>query len=85
MIGEGWSAIAEIQTGGKGMPKADPGKGGGNAQKFLDSLGDKVSGKFGTGTVFKTRLINALITDNGKVYVGAVTKDALVDAANSGK
>ncbi|MER0447614.1 DUF2092 domain-containing protein [Streptomyces sp. Edi4] len=85
VIGEGWSAIAEIQTGGKGMPKADPGKGGGNAQKFLDSLGDKVSGKFGTGTVFKTRLINALITDNGKVYVGAVTKDALVDAANSGK
>ncbi|MFI6471545.1 outer membrane lipoprotein carrier protein LolA [Streptomyces sp. NPDC050516] len=85
VIGKGWTAIAEFDTGGKGMPKADNGKGGGDAQKFLDSLGDKVSGKFGTGTVFKTRLVNALITDNGKVYVGAVTKDALVDAANSGK
>ncbi|WP_406507297.1 LolA family protein [Streptomyces sp. NBC_00212] len=85
VIGKGWTAIAELDTGGKGMPKADNGKGGGDAQKFLDSLGDKVSGKFGTGTVFKTRLVNALITDNGKVYVGAVTKDALVDAANSAK
>ncbi|MFJ8308987.1 MULTISPECIES: outer membrane lipoprotein carrier protein LolA [unclassified Streptomyces] len=86
VIGKGWTAIAELQTGGKGMPKADKNsKAGGDAQKFLDSLGEKVSGKFGTGTVFKTRLVNALITDNGKVYVGAVTKDALVDAANAAK
>ncbi|MFE9554237.1 outer membrane lipoprotein carrier protein LolA [Streptomyces sp. NPDC006703] len=83
VIGKGWTAIAELDTGGKGMPKADNNsKSGGDAQKFLDSLGDKVTGKFGTGTVFKTRLVNALITDNGKVYVGAVTKEALLDAAN---
>ncbi|MFG3284751.1 outer membrane lipoprotein carrier protein LolA [Streptomyces sp. NPDC048111] len=84
VIGKGWTAIAELDTGGKGLPKADGNKGG-DAQKFLDSLGDKVSGPFGSGTVFKTRLVNALITDNGKVYVGAVTKDALVAAANSAK
>ncbi|MEV8527949.1 DUF2092 domain-containing protein [Streptomyces sp. NPDC052000] len=83
VIGKGWTAIAELDTGGKGMPKADNNsKSGGDAQKFLDSLGAKVTGKFGTGTVFKTRLVNALITDNGKVYVGAVTKEALLDAAN---
>ncbi len=85
VIGEGWTAIAAFDTGGKGIPKADESKGGGDAQKFLDSLGTKVSGKFGNGTVFTTRLVNALITDNGKVYVGAVTKDALVAAANSGR
>ncbi|MET9362970.1 DUF2092 domain-containing protein [Streptomyces sp. NPDC006632] len=85
VIGKGWTAIAAFDTGGKGMPKAEQGKGGGDAQKFLDSLGDKASGSFGTGTVFKTRLVNALITDNGKVYVGAVTKDALIAAANSNK
>ncbi|MFE9405250.1 outer membrane lipoprotein carrier protein LolA [Streptomyces sp. NPDC006530] len=85
VIGEGWTAIAEFDTGGKGIPKADESKGGGDAQKLLDSLGSKVSGKFGKGTVFTTRLVNALITDNGKVYVGAVTKDALVAAANSGR
>lgn len=50
---------------------------------FLNSLGDQVKGKFGSGTVFSTRLVNALITDDGKVYAGAVTKDALVKAANA--
>lgn len=44
-----------------------------------------MTGKFGSGTVFSTRLINALMTDDGKVYVGAVTKDTLVKAANAAK
>lgn len=82
VLGKGWSSIATFDTGGKGMPSGS--EVGGQFGGFLDSLGDKVSGKFGSGTVFKTRLINALITDNGKVYVGAVTKDALVRAANAG-
>ena len=82
VIGKGWNSIATFDTGGKGMPSGS--EAGGNLGGFLDSLGDKVSGKFGSGTVFKTRLINALITDNGKVYVGAVSKDALVKAANAG-
>ncbi|MGW0614458.1 LolA family protein [Streptomyces sp. NPDC002788] len=81
-IGEGWNAIATFDTGGKGVPS---GKAGGDLGGFMDSLGDKVTGKFGSGTVFSTRLINALITDDGKVYVGAVTKDALVKAADAGK
>ena len=55
------------------------------ARQFLDALGDKVSGDFGSGTVFKSRLVNALVTDDGTVYVGAVTKDALVKAANTAK
>ncbi|MFD6168075.1 LolA family protein [Streptomyces coeruleorubidus] len=81
-IGEGWSSIATFDTGGEGVPS---GKAGGEFGGFIDSLGDKVTGKFGSGTVFSTRLINALITDDGKVYVGAVTKDALVKAADAGK
>ncbi len=81
VIGEGWSAIAQFDTGGEGLPSE--GSGGGDAGRFLDSLGDQVSGKFGSGTVFSTRLVNALITDDGKVYAGAVTKDALVKAANA--
>jgi outer membrane lipoprotein-sorting protein len=81
-IGEGWSSIATFDTGGEGMPS---GQAGGEFGGFIDSLGDKVTGKFGSGTVFSTRLINALVTDDGKVYVGAVTKDALVKAADAGK
>ncbi|MET7308134.1 DUF2092 domain-containing protein [Streptomyces sp. NPDC005571] len=87
VIGEGWSAVAEIEApGGRAIPTSP--KSGDvppAAQQFMDSFGDKVTGKFGSGTVFKTRLVNALMTDDGKVYVGLVTKDALVRAANSAK
>ncbi|MBT2419193.1 outer membrane lipoprotein carrier protein LolA [Streptomyces sp. ISL-22] len=83
IIGEGWNSVAVFDTGGEGVPSGA--EVGGDMGGFLDSLGDKVTGKFGSGTVFSTRLINALITDDGKVYVGAVDKDTLVKAADSGK
>ncbi|MFE1254483.1 LolA family protein [Streptomyces fungicidicus] len=83
MLGEGWNSIATFDTGGQGgLPT---GEAGGDLGGFFDSLGDRVKGDFGTGTVFSTRLVNALITEDGKVYVGAVTKDALVKAADAGK
>ncbi|MFJ9621245.1 outer membrane lipoprotein carrier protein LolA [Streptomyces sp. NPDC101181] len=86
VIGKGWTSIAEIKVpGGKGLPAPGSGDVPAEAQSFLDAVGDKVSGKFGSGTVFKTRLVNALLTDDGRVYVGAVTKDALVRAADTAK
>ncbi|QIY64044.1 outer membrane lipoprotein carrier protein LolA [Streptomyces sp. RPA4-2] len=81
-IGEGWSSIVEFDTGGQGVPSGSASDNS-PVSGFLDSLGDHVSGKFGSGTVFSTRLINALITDDGKVYAGAVTKSALVKAADA--
>ncbi|WP_236246352.1 DUF2092 domain-containing protein [Streptomyces sp. CC210A] len=81
VIGEGWTTVLELAgpaapsgAGGEGLPA--------EADKLLGALGDQVTGKFGSGTVFKTRLVNALLTDDGKVYVGAVTEKALLDAAN---
>ncbi|WP_326754215.1 DUF2092 domain-containing protein [Streptomyces hirsutus] len=83
VLGEGWNSVATFDTGGEGgLPT---GSGGGDLDGFLGSLGDRVKGEFGTGTVFSTRLVNALFTEDGKVYVGAVTQDALVKAANEGK
>ncbi|GAB3172298.1 LolA family protein [Streptomyces incanus] len=83
VLGEGWNSVAIFDTGGEGgLPT---GSGGGDLDGFLGSLGDQVKGEFGTGTVFSTRLVNALFTEDGKVYVGAVTKDALVKAADQGK
>ncbi|MDF3301930.1 LolA family protein [Streptomyces tropicalis] len=82
VIGKGWNSIAVLDTGSKGgTPSASGAKGLGG---MLGSLGDPVSGKFGKGTVFSTRLINALMMNDGKIYVGAVTKDALVKAADTG-
>ncbi|MCZ9345050.1 DUF2092 domain-containing protein, partial [Streptomyces sp. TRM76130] len=81
VIGEGWNTIAAFDTGARGgLPT---GAAGGDLGGFLDSLGDQVEGDFGSGTVFSTRLVNALITDDGTVYVGAVTQDALVEAADA--
>ncbi|MFE9256356.1 outer membrane lipoprotein carrier protein LolA [Streptomyces sp. NPDC006879] len=84
VIGEGWASVARIGTaqgavGGatKDMPK--------EAGQFLDSLGKKVSGTFGGGRIFTTRLVNVLMTDHGTVYVGAVTQDTLLKAANSAR
>ncbi|MFD3724438.1 outer membrane lipoprotein carrier protein LolA [Streptomyces sp. NPDC058671] len=82
VIGEGWTTIAKLDTGAP-APRTDEAPK--EFQGLLDSLGDKVSGKFGSGTLFTTKLVNALLTDDGKVYVGAVTKDALVEAANAGR
>ncbi len=82
-LGEGWNTIATFDGGAPGgLPTGDA---GGDLGGFVDSLGDRVKGDFGTGTVFSTRLINALVTEDGTVYVGAVTKDALVKAADAGK
>jgi outer membrane lipoprotein-sorting protein len=84
VLGDGWGSIAAFDTGsGSGLPSASSGGDAGAFGDFLGSFGDKVTGKFGSGTVFKTRLVNALITDDGKVYAGAVTKDALVKAADT--
>ncbi|MCB5907912.1 LolA family protein [Streptomyces pinistramenti] len=80
VIGKGWTSIATVKGSGSGLPS---GKEGGAAASFLDSMGDKVTGDFGSGRVFSTRLVNALLTDNGTVYVGAVDKQALVNAANA--
>ncbi|WP_374775349.1 DUF2092 domain-containing protein [Streptomyces sp. NBC_01310] len=87
VLGEGWATIARIDSGaGKSLKDLENDKNAPKeAKQFLDSLGDKVNGKFGEGRVLSTRLVNALITDDGKVYVGAVTKDALVKAADANK
>lgn len=80
VIGEGWSSVAAFDTGGEGL--SEKSSGNGDLDGIVNSLGDEVSGEFGSGTVFSTRLVNVLVTDDGKAYAGAVTKDALVKVAN---
>ncbi|UQX02456.1 sigma-E factor regulatory protein RseB domain-containing protein [Streptomyces sp. RerS4] len=86
-LGEGWATVARIDTGaGKNLKELENDKDAPKeAKQFLNSLGEKVTGKFGEGRILSTRLVNALITDDGKVYVGAVTKDQLVKTADAAK
>ncbi|MFF0627601.1 outer membrane lipoprotein carrier protein LolA [Streptomyces sp. NPDC004296] len=83
VIGKGWTSIATVKGAGGHAGKDQLAKG--DAGKFLDSLGTKVTGSFGSGHVFSTRLVNALMTDDGTVYVGAVDKQALIAAADAAK
>ncbi|MCA1221511.1 LolA family protein [Streptomyces sp. 8L] len=89
VIGTGWTSVVELPSpaGAAGQSaKGDASKapqGSQDVQGFLGSLGDKVNGKFGSGTVFHTRLVNALMTDKGTVYAGAVSQQKLVDIANA--
>ncbi|MCL6301392.1 LolA family protein [Streptomyces kronopolitis] len=89
VLGKGWTSIATVKGEGSGLPSGkDTSKGKGAAggpAAFLDSIGDTVHGSFGSGKVFSTRLVNALVTDKGTLYVGAVDKQALIDAANAAK
>ncbi|GGO99956.1 LolA family protein [Wenjunlia tyrosinilytica] len=87
-VGKGWTTVAEFKLPGGGLDGSvfkEDGKdvpGGLDPQSLLKSLGDKVHGDFGSGTVINSRLFNVLITDSGKVYAGAVTKDVLIAAAD---
>lgn len=88
VIGSGWDSIVVLKSPGGGLPTgagADKHGRGGDAESLIDSFGKHVTGSFGSGTVFHTRLVNALLTDDGTVYVGAVTQSALTDAANAAK
>ncbi|MDJ0369985.1 DUF2092 domain-containing protein [Streptomyces sp. H10-C2] len=90
VLGTDWNSVAEIKApkgalpgSGSGSQSEPGGRMNKNVQGLIDSFGHKVTGKFGSGTVFSTRLVNALVTDNGTVYVGAVNQDALIKAANA--
>ncbi|GAA0341803.1 LolA family protein [Streptomyces blastmyceticus] len=86
VVGKSWTSIAQFKAPA-GASKDAKAKGGalgknaGGAGALLDTLGTKVSGPFGSGHVFSTRLVNVLMTDDGRVYAGAVTKEALIKAA----
>ncbi|MGP3983959.1 LolA family protein [Streptomyces sp. KR80] len=91
VTGEGWASVVRLAApgadrpgaaSGRSLPKAGSGEGGRSpeAARLIDSFGEKVTGSFGSGTVFSTRLVNALMTENG-IYVGAVDKSALLKAA----
>ncbi|MGI5338695.1 LolA family protein [Streptomyces sp. CA-181903] len=87
--GMGDGAGAGAMGSGKGVgPKGGAHAGGAHAkdaEKLFDSFAGKVTGSFGSGRMVSTRLVNVLLTDDGKVYAGAVTKEALLKAADANR
>jgi outer membrane lipoprotein-sorting protein len=74
VIGKGWTSILVAK-----MPASN----GTETQQLAGVLTSlpKVSGSWGSGHVLKSALFSALVTDDGRVLVGAVSPEALYAAA----
>ncbi|MFJ8471974.1 outer membrane lipoprotein carrier protein LolA [Kitasatospora sp. NPDC094011] len=92
VIGEGWTTVLSTPLPGStgapfGGPQGDGGQGDGkqgkrhgqsmNPQALAKSLGKPVAG----GTLISTKVVNVLLTDDGRVFAGAVTLPVLQHAA----
>jgi len=84
----GAGKAAESQSS-NGSPESDGGSTqliNGGINNYLSSLlgdGTSVSGKFGSGKVYTTNVISVLITNDGRVFIGAVTPKVLEADANA--
>jgi outer membrane lipoprotein-sorting protein len=75
VIGEGWESVVLL----KGAPTAGLTGAGPLAQ--LLAKAPTVQGTWGKGKVVTSKMVSALITDDGRVFVGLVTPDTLQAAA----
>jgi outer membrane lipoprotein-sorting protein len=71
-FGTGWTTVAVMD-----LPKSD--KADEQSKVLLESL-PEVSGTWGKGRLLSTSLLNAVITDDGRVAVGSVVPERLYDA-----
>jgi outer membrane lipoprotein-sorting protein len=68
------------QPGQPGESGAGPDQGGNPLDRVLGAL-PRVSGSWGSGRLLRSSLFTVLITDDGRVLVGAVTADRLYQVA----
>ena len=87
-IGSGWLTVLDLPSAGLTTPNgsgAAPGSGGtGDSAAVLNALlrsATPVSGTWGSGRLLRTSLVSVLITDGGRVFVGAVQPSVLYAAA----
>lgn len=83
VLGEGWTTVLSTRLPDDGATASKEGgrhggKGGGQGVAALvKSLGKPVAG----GTLVGTKVLNALVTEDGRVFAGAVTLPVLQSAA----
>ncbi|MDY7083670.1 MAG: sigma-E factor regulatory protein RseB domain-containing protein [Actinomycetota bacterium] len=77
VIGEGWASVVTAK-----LPKTDA-AGGEEAKQADDMLGmlPEASGAWGKGRIFSGSLFSVLLTDDGRVFAGAVAPETLYQAA----
>jgi len=75
VIGEGWESVAMIRGA------ETSGLTGNGMLAQLLAKAPTVQGTWGKGKVVTSKMVSALITDDGRVFVGLVTPDTLQAAA----
>lgn len=93
VIGTGWTAVfsTSLPQGGPapaapkqdGQAPAAPNKHGGGLPKDPQALVKSLGKPVGGGTLISTKVLNVLITDDGRVYAGAVTLPVLQSSAGA--
>jgi outer membrane lipoprotein-sorting protein len=86
-VGEGWDIVVTGKVPAEALSAAEDASGpsGQNMFGLLETVGKKVTGSYGTGYVITTNVGTALITEDGKVAVGAVPEQVVVEAIKTVK
>jgi outer membrane lipoprotein-sorting protein len=89
VIGSGWLSVLDLPSAGLTAPGGSgpsPGNGGsGDSAAVLNTMlaaAKPVSGAWGSGRLLQTSLVSVLITDSGRMFVGAVQPSVLYAAAS---
>lgn len=83
VVGEGWTAVLVTEFDlDEALPPDDEKRDGVDLTALVDGL-PEVSGDWGSGRLFESTLVNALITDDGRLLVGAVTPERLYEVAST--
>jgi outer membrane lipoprotein-sorting protein len=82
VIGEGWTAVVQATLPAVSGDSGKGADGGAAAQAMLDSL-PRVSGDWGSGRLLSGRLFTVLLTDDNRVFAGAVAPERLYEAARA--
>jgi outer membrane lipoprotein-sorting protein len=87
MVGRGWDIVATGKVPADALKSAEGMAGESNQNLFalLGTIGKQVHGDFGTGYVISANVGTALITEDGKVAVGAVPEQVVLDAIKTVK
>ncbi|SDD00919.1 LolA family protein [Actinokineospora iranica] len=84
-VGEGWDTVLTGKLPADALTRQAPENGRGDrgpatGLDLLKQVGKEVSGPFGSGYVVTTKVGTALVTTDGRVALGAVPQQVLVDA-----
>ncbi|GIE51461.1 LolA family protein [Actinoplanes nipponensis] len=81
VVGQGWTSVLVAKLPAGDDAKTGPaGEAAGQLDAIVGSL-PKTSGAWGSGHLLTSALFSALITDDGRVLVGAVAPEKLYEAA----